>query len=107
MCGTDNEDALYTFINRAPKHRSANPPATENSATSAMKATAFNIGLLVLLRSAASYAQFDSLWEMCPKVEHANCDAALQIKADACGSIDTPQNSTCNCRQDFIDRYVK
>jgi hypothetical protein len=71
------------------------------------KETIVHLGVLILQRSPACPAQFDDMWELCPTVEHQNCDAAIEIRADACGTTEPLPSSTCTCRQDFIDSYVK
>ncbi|KAK0716040.1 hypothetical protein B0H67DRAFT_582285 [Lasiosphaeris hirsuta] len=62
--------------------------------------------LLLLLRPEFCNAQTDDVWEFCPGVEHANCDAALKTHDEACAAGDIPGEDPCNCSQRFINSYV-
>ncbi|KAK3347101.1 hypothetical protein B0T25DRAFT_613970 [Lasiosphaeria hispida] len=65
-----------------------------------------SFGILLLLPPVLCNAQTDDVWELCPGVQHANCDAALRMKEEACGAGDVPGEDPCNCSQRFINSYV-
>jgi hypothetical protein len=52
-------------------------------------------------------AQVLDPWYFCPGVSHVNCDAAFKAKQDECGTLDSAEGDTCNCKQEFINAYVK
>jgi len=64
--------------------------------------------LFLLLQATVCNAQsdLDDMWLLCPTIKHPNCDAVYRINKEACGP-EIPPGSTCNCRQDFINHYVK
>lgn len=67
-----------------------------------------SILLLLLLQATVCNAQSDTddMWLLCPTIKHPNCDAVQRINKEACGP-EIPPGSICNCRQDFINHYVK
>jgi hypothetical protein len=67
----------------------------------------FSFGILMLLKPTFCNAQVEDVWELCPGVEHANCDAVMKARRDECGPDDVPREDGCGCSQSFINSYVK
>jgi hypothetical protein len=67
----------------------------------------FSFSVLLLLQSTFCNGQAEDVWELCPGVEHTNCDAALKARRDECGPDDVPHEDGCGCSQAFINSYIK
>jgi hypothetical protein len=100
------------LVQVVPTHRTYfTPPNYNRDHSLAMQRKSptpfFSFGILVLLQPTFCNAQVGDMWELCPGVEHANCDAAMKARRDDCGLDDVPHEGGCGCSLSFINSYVK